>query len=68
MSKTDAIIVPREVWETAFACFAGHVGTATQHHTSMPENWADVFRFACDDDALERLGIPARPSKKGEAA
>lgn len=56
-AATDAIIVPREVWETVFACFAGHVGVSMQHREVMPENWASAFRFACDDEVLDRLGI-----------
>lgn len=62
MKSNDAIIVPREIWETVFACFAGHVGAAMLHRDTMPEIWADVFRFACDDDVLARLGIAHAPS------
>lgn len=53
--------VPVDVWETAFACFAGHVGVQMGMYRKgepMPEVWANVFRYACDDAALERLGIP----------
>lgn len=52
-------MVPTEIWETAFACFAARVGVEMQDRETMPEIWAEVFRFACDDDALKRLGIPA---------
>lgn len=65
MSKPDDITVPRAVWETAFAVFAGHVGTEMALYRSgqaMPEVWADVFRFGCDAGALKRLGIPQKPA------
>jgi hypothetical protein len=64
MSDTD-ITVPKAVWETAFAVFAGHVGVEMALYRSgqpMPEIWANVFRFGCDADALKRLGIPPSPA------
>jgi hypothetical protein len=64
MSDTD-ITVPKAVWETAFAVFAGHVGVEMALYRSgqpMPEVWANVFRFGCDAEALKRLGIPLSPA------
>lgn len=62
MTKRGYIEVPKDVWETAFACFAGHVGVSMQHYDKMPHVWSKVFLFACDDAALKRLGITNPPS------
>lgn len=63
MTKAKTITVPAEVWLTAFACFAGQAGARQSEFPGgvWPESWQNVFRFACDDAALARLGISRTP-------